>query len=127
MYLVEQTEFEEMVQQSIQKVPEPYKGKINNIAFLVDDEPNEDQRKRLGLRPCQSLFGLYEGVPLPARNGYEGNMLPDRITIFKKPHEMNASSQEDLKKQITNTVWHEVAHYFGLNHKRIYELEAKIK
>jgi predicted Zn-dependent protease with MMP-like domain len=126
MYSVEQSQFEQYVTESIDRLPEPYKSNITNIAFFVESEPNDEQRARLGLRPCQSLFGLYEGVPLPARHGNNGNLLPDRITIFKNTHELYAQDEASLKKQIANTVWHEVAHYFGLDHKRIHELENKL-
>lgn len=126
MYKIENEVFEQFVTDSIDILPEPYKSKLQNMAFFVEPEPSIEQRQCLGLRPCQSLFGLYEGVPLPARNGYEGNMLPDRITIFKNTHEQFAHDEASLRKQITNTVWHEVAHYFGLGHKRIHELENKL-
>lgn len=116
-------QFEKYVTDAIATVPEPYKSQMQNIAFFVEDEPSQEQRQKLGLRPCQSLFGLYEGVPLPARNGSNANMLPDRITVFRLTHEQFANSVEELQKQVHNTVWHEVAHYFGLDHKRIHELE----
>jgi predicted Zn-dependent protease with MMP-like domain len=125
MFTIEQEQFESFVTQAIERLPEPYKSSIQNVAFFVEEEPDAEQRERLGLRPCQSLFGLYEGIPLPKRNGYTGNMLPDRITIFKKTHEQFANTEEDVLKQVTNTVWHEVAHYFGLDHKRIHELQNK--
>ncbi len=126
MIAVSDQEFETYVTQSIDRLPSPYKENIKNIAFFVTDEPTMQQRKRLGLRPCQSLYGLYEGVPLPARNGNDSNLLPDTITIFKIPHEQHANSEQELRLQIANTVWHEVAHYFGLDHARIHELENKL-
>jgi predicted Zn-dependent protease with MMP-like domain len=118
-------QFESLVTDAIDTVPEPYKSQMQNIAFFVEDEPSEQQRQKLGLRPCQSLFGLYEGVPLPARGGNSTNILPDRITVFRRTHELFASNMADMKKQVHNTVWHEVAHYFGLDHKRIHELEQQ--
>jgi predicted Zn-dependent protease with MMP-like domain len=123
MITISDEQFEKYVTESIDMVPEPYKSQIQNLAFFVEAEPTTEQKERLGLRPCQSLFGLYEGVPLPARNGSNANLLPDRITIFKNTHERHAASFEQLRLQVSNTVWHEVAHYFGLDHKRIHELE----
>ncbi len=123
MVQVPQEQFEHYVTKAISNVPEPYSNQLQNVAFFVEDEPSLQQRQKLGLRPCQSLFGLYEGVPLPARNGDNANLLPDRITIFRIPHEQFAETLQDLQKQVHNTVWHEVAHYFGLDHKRIHELE----
>lgn len=118
-------QFEEIVTNSISKIPQPYANNINNIAFFIEDEPSEQQRVSLGLRPCQSLFGLYEGVPLTERRGGYALTLPDKITIFKNTHEEYANNLEELKTQVANTVWHEVAHYFGLNHDKIYQLENK--
>ena len=126
MYSVEQEVFEKYVTDSIGRLPEPYNSKIQNLAFFVEPEPSIEQRQKLGLRPCQSLFGLYEGVPLPARMGQTGNILPDKITVFKNTHEQFAQDEASLKHQVANTVWHEVAHYFGLSHKRIHELENKL-
>ena len=123
--LTTQKEFEDIVTKAISKVPEPYASKIDNIAFFVEDQPSDQQRQALGLRPCQSLFGLYEGVPLTERRGGYALTLPDRITIFKLTHEQYASNLEELNRQVINTVWHEVAHYFGLNHDKIYALESK--
>lgn len=120
-----QEEFESIVTNAIAKVPQPYADKIDDIAFFIEDEPSLDQRQALGLRPCQSLFGLYEGVPLTERRGGYALTLPDRITIFKLTHEQYATSLDEINKQVINTVWHEVAHYFGLNHDKIYALENK--
>lgn len=123
MITISPAQFEHYVTEAIDTVPEPYKSQMQNIAFFVEDEPSIEQRQKLGLRPCQSLFGLYEGVPLPARNGSNTNLLPDRITVFRLTHEQFANTQFELQKQVHNTVWHEVAHYFGLDHKHIHELE----
>lgn len=116
-------QFDAFVEKAIKSTPEPYGQKLNNIGFFVEDEPTMLQRKQLGLRPCQSLFGLYEGVPLPNRNGNSGNLLPDKITIFRTPHLEFSSNQEELIDQISKSVWHEIAHYFGLDHDRIYKIQ----
>ena len=118
-------QFESLVTDAIDTVPEPYKSQMQNIAFFVEDEPSEQQRQKLGLRPCPSLFGFYEAVPSPARGRNRTNILPDRITVFRRTHELFASDMAEMKKQVHNTIWHEVAHYFGLDHKRIHELEQQ--
>jgi predicted Zn-dependent protease with MMP-like domain len=68
------------------------------------------------------LFGLYEGVPLPQRFGTT-KLLPDKITLFKLPLLRYSRDLEELRDRVAKTVWHEVAHYFGLDHRRIHELE----
>jgi len=126
MIKVSRQEFEELVNKVVAQLPKDYLARIKNVAFIVDDIPSEEQRRKLLLRSDQTLFGLYEGVPLSERQGYE-KMLPDKITIFQKPLEYSSENINDLFKNIGKTVWHEVAHYFGLNHDQIRALENKEK
>lgn len=125
MYKLEINYFEKLVTEAIENIPPPYKESINNVVFFVEDQPTDAQRKKLNLRSCDSLFGLYEGVPLPQRRGGYALTLPDKITVFRLTHEHYANSLTEITKQVYNTVWHEVAHYYGLDHKRIAELEHK--
>lgn len=125
MYIVSQEEFERLVGQAIDAIPDGYAKNIKNLAFVVEDLPTPEQRVKLNLHPNESLFGLYEGVPLTRRSGGYNLVLPDKITIFKRPMEMSVNSLPDLKAQIKHTIWHEVAHYYGLDHARIHELEDK--
>lgn len=117
-------DFDRLVEAAIERVPSGFKDRLSNIAFLVKDEPTAAQRKKLGLGRDQLLFGLYEGTPLPQRGG-AAKVLPDKITIFKKPLLAVSVDRADLADKIGRTVWHEVAHYFGLDHQRIWELESK--
>lgn len=112
--------------EAIDNVPEPYASRIENINFQSAEAPTDEQREQLGLRKCDALFGLYQGVPLPKRGGVEHTMVPDVITIFRHPMMDIHQSNEALKQQIFNTVWHEVAHYFGLDHAQIHALESKL-
>lgn len=124
-YEISKNNFEKLVTKAIEHIPSPYKESINNVAFFVEDEPSEAQRKKLNLRHCDSLFGLYEGVPLPRRRGGYALTLPDKITVFRLTHERYSIDLNAMTKQVYNTVWHEVAHYYGLDHERIAELEHK--
>lgn len=126
MNIAEDGLFEKIVSEAIDAIPPRYQKRLENVAFIVEDEPSSEQRHKLNLRFNESLFGLYEGAPLPTRFG-QTKLLPDKITIFKHPLLAASSDIEDLKKRIHNTVWHEVAHYFGLDHGRIDELEQKHK
>jgi len=118
------TEFEQYLHEALEAIPPPYKDKVQNVAFILEDNPSPEQRIRLNLYPHETLFGLYEGVPLPARNGTL-KLLPDKITIFKYPLMAASQTKKQLRENIGHTVWHEVGHYFGLNHARIHELDAK--
>jgi predicted Zn-dependent protease with MMP-like domain len=124
MTQVSQAEFEEYINDGIAAIPPLYQKKLENIAFLTEDYPTPDQRVRLNLYPNETLFGLYEGVPLPQRSGML-KLLPDKITIFKKPIEAASRDKHEVKERVRHTIWHEVAHYYGLNHKRIHELDSK--
>ena len=117
-------EFEQLVSEAIDHIPSPYGKHLENVAFLVEDDPTPEQRTRLNLYPNETLYGLYEGVPLPQRNGTL-KLLPDKITIFKNPILYAARDLDSLKEQIYHTIWHEVAHYYGLNHEQIHKLEQR--
>jgi predicted Zn-dependent protease with MMP-like domain len=112
--------------EAIDAVPPPYSDRLQNIAFILEDDPTPEQRVKLNLYPNETLFGLYEGVPLPQRGGTL-KILPDKITIFKNPLLAVSPDTTSLKRNIGHTVWHEVAHYFGLDHRRIHELDKKIR
>ena len=104
-------------------VPPLYKTKLQNVAIIVEDLPSQEQRVKLNLYPNETLFGLYEGVPLPRRNGTL-KLLPDKITIFKRPMEIAFNTLDEVKEQVRHTIWHEVAHYYGLDHQRIHQLDG---
>ena len=111
-----------MVSQALDTLPEQYVSRLNNVAIIYADEPTQEQREKLNLSCNQTLLGLYEGVPLPARGGRVG-YLPDKITIFKLPLTAQSKDHAELQENVRHTLWHEMAHYFGLNHKKIHELE----
>lgn len=117
-------EFENMVKEGLDLLPERFLRKLKNVAVVVSFEPSFQQKKELKLRPHSSLFGLYEGVPQTERGSFY-SALPDKITIFKKPILGFAANREEAEKLIHETVWHEVAHHFGLNEQEVRERERK--
>lgn len=123
MYQIDEKAFEKIVGEAMDAIPPKYLKHLNNVAFVVEDEPNGEQRRKLGLRGTQSLYGLYEGIPLTSRGTNYSLVLPDKITIFKRPIEESSQNLAGLRDQVHRTVWHEVAHYYGLGHERISELE----
>ncbi|HEX5447767.1 MAG TPA: metallopeptidase family protein, partial [Candidatus Saccharimonadales bacterium] len=100
-------EFEKLLAEAIDNVPKPYIDHIQNVAFILENDPTPDQRLKLNLYPNETLFGLYEGLPLPARGGVT-KLMPDKITIFKNPLLAASSNWAELKRNIGHTVWHEV-------------------
>lgn len=116
-------EFEEMINNGIASLPKLYQENLNNVGFVIADEPTQQQREELKLRCNQTLFGLYQGIPLTRRGSGYNLVLPDKITIFKLPIAAASNSIEDIAEHVRHTVWHEVAHFYGLNHDQIHKLE----
>lgn len=123
MILLNSEEFDKLVADAIDTIPEKYFTKLQNVFFTSEDEPTPAQRKKLQLRSGHTLFGLYEGIPLTKRSAGYNLVLPDKITIFRLPILAVSTTKEEVATQIQKTVWHEVAHYFGLDHDQIHELE----
>lgn len=124
MLEISDEQFSQLITEVMDELPEEHMAAVKNVAIVYSDEPTPEQRIELQLRHDQSLFGLYEGVPLPRRGGMT-NYGPDKITIFKNPVLNYVSSYEELRKQVKHTVWHELAHYFGLDHDQIHKLERR--
>lgn len=125
MIEVTDEQFEQLINESMDELPQEYIERLDNVAITYADEPSPEQREKLKMREHDSLYGLYEGIPLTKRNNNYHMVLPDKITIFKQPMVSMAFSLGDLKRQVKHTLWHEIAHYFGLDHDRISEIEQK--
>jgi len=118
-------EFDEMVEQALAKVPRRFRARMVNLAMVVEREPSKSQLGRLGSSLGSSLLGLYEGRPLTERSVSDGFVLPDRITIFQGPHERLARDLDHLRQMVEDTVWHEVAHYFGMDERQVRAAESR--
>lgn len=105
-------DFDALVEQAIAKIPARFRRRLYNMAFLVEPEP-----------PRPGLLGLYQGRPLPQRSVSDPFAMPDTITIYQGPHERMARDRTHLRKLIEETVWHEVAHYFGLDERAVRKAE----
>jgi predicted Zn-dependent protease with MMP-like domain len=114
--------FQSLINRALETLPGEHIKNIENIAILYEEDPTPEQRQKLLLRNDQTLLGLYEGLPLSQRQGM-GRILPDKITLFKGPLTRRASDEKSLLEDIRHTLWHEIGHYYGLNHKHIAELE----
>jgi predicted Zn-dependent protease with MMP-like domain len=111
MVVVDRAEFEELVGEALDAIPEPLSRRMRNVVVLVED---------MGLSP--NLLGLYQGVPLTERTTSYAGMLPDRITIYRIPVLRHCSTREDVVRQVVVTVVHEVAHHFGIGDAKLHEL-----
>ena len=115
--------FDRLISRAMDELPQEYIKGLNNVAILYADWPDDYQAKKSGLRENSILLGLYEGIPLTQRGGNYTFVLPDKITLFKKSILMIVHNEAELFEQIKRTLWHEIAHYYGLNHDRIHALE----
>jgi len=116
-------DFDRLISQAMDELPQEYIKGLNNVAILYADDPDEYQIQKSGLREGNILLGLYEGIPLTKRGGNYSFVLPDKITLFKHSMMMIATNPQQLYEQIKRTLWHEIAHYYGLDHERIHSLE----
>jgi predicted Zn-dependent protease with MMP-like domain len=107
-------EFELLVEDSLRLIPWRFRRRMNNVAIVVEKEP-----------PRPGLLGLYQGRPLANRSVFEGFTMPDKITIFQGPHERLSRTREELEQMVADTVWHEIAHHFGMDEGEVRRAERK--
>ncbi|OGZ06988.1 MAG: hypothetical protein A2942_02680 [Candidatus Lloydbacteria bacterium RIFCSPLOWO2_01_FULL_50_20] len=119
--------FEQLVSEGIEAIPLRFLEKLKNVAVVIADAPSRDQMHENQVLEGETLLGLYEGIPLVERGEvYGGLVLPDKITIFKLPIlEASGSDENEIRRIVKETVWHEIAHYFGYGDEEIEEREEK--
>lgn len=120
-------EFDALITRAMDELPQEYIRDMHNVAIVMADAPTEEQRIQLKLRGNQLLLGLYEGVPRTMQTGNEAGLLPGKITLFKYHILAVAHDEQSLFEQIKRTLWHEIAHYYGLDHGHIDHLENRSK
>jgi predicted Zn-dependent protease with MMP-like domain len=118
-------EFDRLVERACARIPLRFRRKLSNIAVIVEQEPSTRELRAARVSPGSTLLGLYRGRPLTARSVSDGFVMPDQILIFQGPHERMARSPEHLEKMVAETVWHEVAHYFGMDEARVRRAERR--
>ena len=114
--------FEGLVQLALRSIPAEFRDRIQNLAIIVEDEPDPQLLDEMEVPDEETLFGLYHGIPLTERTWDYGNRLPDRITIFQGPHEREYDENEMITA-IGETLIHEIGHYFGMSEDEIEEIE----
>ena len=118
-------DFEKLVREGIRYIPEKFLRKLDNVAIVIEDEPTLAKKKKLNIHSGWTLLGLYEGVSQTRRGANYNAVLPDKITIFQKPIIEEARDEKDLKEIVRNTVWHEIAHHFGMSEAQARQAEIK--
>ena len=117
-------EFDRLISTAMDDLPQKYIKGLDNVAVVYADDPDENQRQKSELKPGSLLLGLYEGIPLTKRGSNYTFVLPDKITLFKNPILAVTNTPEQLYEQIKRTLWHEIAHYYGLNHDDIRRVQT---
>lgn len=114
-------DIEDMVIDALDALPEVFRERLGSVAIVVEDEPTPEQLASVGAR---GLYGLYQGVP---RTGLaaDGAPVPSKITIFRGPLMRANPRQDALAAAVTDTVYHEIAHHFGISDARLHELRSR--
>src|SRR6266849_1917804 len=107
-------DFDALVERALERIPARFRKRLDNIVVIVEQEP-----------PRPGLLGLYHGRPLTVRSASDGFHLPDQITIYQGPHERMARSEDHLEQIVAETVWHEIAHYFGMDEAQVRRAERR--
>lgn len=116
MFTITDEQFDALITRAMDELPQQYIQGLDNVAIVYADEPDEFQVEKSHLDGHHILLGLYEGIPLTQRgNGYT-MVLPDKITLFKKSLLAVAPTEEAFFEEVKRTLWHEMAHYYGLSH-----------
>ena len=106
-------EFELLVSDALDLIPPELMALMRNVAVFVEDDPPADD---------PDLLGVYDGIPLTERDQWYSGVLPDRITIFRRPTLRICETRDDVVAEVEITVVHEIAHHFGIDDDRLHEL-----
>jgi predicted Zn-dependent protease with MMP-like domain len=105
--------FEELVAEALDEVPEELLDLMDNVVILVEDDPPPGE---------PDLLGVYEGHALTDRGWNYAGVLPDRITIYRRPTLRICEDEDDVIDEVAITVVHEIAHHFGIDDARLHAL-----
>ena len=119
---MDRARFERLVAEAVDKLPDEFHEKLENIDVVVERQPTFRQLAEAGLKSGETLLGLYEGIPQTERGRHYGLVVPDKITIFQRPIEAQCSNDVEIRSQIRETVLHEIAHHFGIDDNRLRRL-----
>ena len=112
---MDQKAFESLVKRAVATLPHEFLECLDNVEIVVEDLPNNQQLKRAGIKRQYQLLGLYEGVPQNRRGSRYGMVLPDKITIFRRPIEVVCRDSGEVESKVQAVVKHEIAHHFGIS------------
>ncbi len=118
-------EFERLVEQALEEIPDEFRERLENVEVLVEDYPGPEHLGQRRLPPGVMLLGLYVGHPLTTRHADWSPLMPDRIYIFQRPIERYCRTKREIVDQVRQTVLHEIGHFFGISDERLHEIEEE--
>lgn len=117
-------EFEELVAQAIEELPDIFFEKLENVAIVVEEWPDRNALWSVGVQSRTDLLGLYHGIPHTERTSGYNLVMPDKISIYRRPILMRCASPEEVQAMVGRVVRHEIAHHFGIDDDRLLEIGA---
>jgi len=120
--MVSRRVFERLVAEAVETLPEYFLEKMDNVEVVVEEWPDRETLQQAGVAHPAELLGFYRGVPLTRRTSSYGMVLPDKITIYRRPILMRCRSHEEVRETVQRVIRHELAHHFGLDDERLREL-----
>lgn len=116
--------FRQLVAQAIDELPDEIREKLDNVDVVIANWADPTTLRRAGVRHPTQLLGLYHGVPQTKRGRSYGLVLPDKITIYRRPIELRARTPEETRDLVRRVVRHEIAHHFGTDDDRLRDIGA---
>jgi predicted Zn-dependent protease with MMP-like domain len=121
---METEQFEELVAQVVNDLPEFLQERLDNVDVIVEEFPDRHTMRLARVRSPYDLLGFYHGVPLTERTTNYGLVAPDKISIYRRPIEIQCRTDEELRAMIRRVVLHEIAHHFGISDNRLRDIGA---
>ena len=117
-------QFEGLVAQVVNDLPEFFQDRLDNVDVIVEEFPDRHTMRLARVRSPYDLLGFYHGVPLTERTANYGLVAPDKISIYRRPIEIQCRTDEELRAMIRRVVLHEIAHHFGISDNRLRDIGA---
>ncbi len=121
---MDEAQFDQLVAEALDRLPEAFRSRLENVEIVVEDWPDRRTMRLAGVRSPADLLGFYHGVPLPRRTSSYMLVLPDKITLYRRPILMRCRTVEEVRALVERTLRHEIAHYFGIDDERLEEIGA---
>jgi predicted Zn-dependent protease with MMP-like domain len=121
---MDETAFEELVEEAVASIPDVFLEMLDNVAIIVEDWPDRETMRLARVGSHYQLLGFYHGIPKTGRNSGYNLVAPDRISIYRRPIEAQCRSEEELREMVRRVVLHELAHHFGIDDDRLHEIGA---